>query len=135
MSKIIGLDYGIKRVGVAITDSEKKIAFPLCTVSKKEVFVFLKNFFKEEDIESTVTGIPYNLDGSETDATNESKLFLIHLRKKFPHKNHYVVDERLTSKLAKRFVYSSNKKKIRANKEKIDKVSASIILESFLTNI
>ena len=132
MSKVIGIDYGKKRIGIAISDIDQKIAFPLKTVENKKPFETLKKIIESEKVSSIVVGVPINLDGSNTDATEMCFKFHLKLKKAFPEINHYVTDERLTSKLAKRFLNQSNKKNQRTNKKNVDKISASIILENFL---
>ena len=132
MSKVIGIDYGKKRIGIAISDIDQKIAFPLKTVENKKPFEILKKIIESEKVSSIVVGVPINLDGSNTDATEMCFKFHLKLKKAFPEINHYVTDERLTSKLAKRFLNQSNKKNQRINKKNVDKISASIILENFL---
>lgn len=132
MSKVIGIDYGKKRIGIAISDIDQKIAFPLKTVENKKPFEILKKIIESEKVSSIVVGVPINLDGSNTDATEMCFKFHLKLKNEFPNINHFFVDERLTSKLAKRFLNQSDKKKQRGNKKNIDKISASIILENFL---
>ena len=132
MSKVIGIDYGKKRIGIAISDIDQKIAFPLKTVENNKAIEILKKIIESEKVVSIVVGVPINLDGSNTDATQMCFKFHLKLKNEFPNINHFVVDERLTSKLAKRFLNQSDKKKQRGNKKNIDKISASIILENFL---
>ena len=135
MSKVIGIDYGKKRIGIAISDIDKKIAFPLKTVENNKPIQILKEIIESEKVISIVVGVPINLDGSNTDATELCFKFHLKLKKAFPEINHFVVDERLTSKLAKRFLNQSEKKKQRGNKKNVDKISASIILENFLIGL
>ena len=135
MSKVIGIDYGRKRIGIAISDIDKKIAFPLITVENNKPIETLKKIIESEKVASIVVGVPINLDGSHTDATDMCFKFHLKLKKEFPKINHFVGDERLTSKLAKRFLNQSYKKKQRGNKKNVDKISASIILENFLIGL
>ena len=135
MSKVIGIDYGKKRIGIAISDIDKKIAFPLKTVDNIKPIEILKKIIEIEKVTSIVVGVPINLDGSNTDATEMCFKFHLRLKKEFPKINHFVADERLTSKLAKRFLNHSHKKKQRGNKKNVDKISASIILENFLIGL
>ncbi len=135
MSKVIGIDYGKKRIGIAISDIHQKIAFPLKTVEKNRTIEILKKIIESEKVASIVVGVPVNLDGSNTDATEMCFKFHLKLKKEFPKISHYIADERLTSKLAKRFLNKCNKKKQRGNKKNIDKISASIILENFLIGL
>ena len=135
MSKVIGIDYGKKRIGIAISDIDQKIAFPLITVENNKPIEILKKIIESEKVASIVVGIPVNLDGDNTDATEMCFKFHLKLKKEFPKINHFVEDERLTSKLAKRFLNQSNKKKQRVNKKNVDMISASIILENFLISL
>tara|TARA_B100000242_G_scaffold290008_1_gene260756 strand:+ start:7691 stop:8101 length:411 start_codon:yes stop_codon:yes gene_type:complete len=135
MSKVIGIDYGKKRIGIAISDINQKIAFPLKTVENNKPIEILKKIIESEKVNSIVVGIPINLDGSKTDATEMCFKFHLKLKKEFPKINHFVNDERLTSKLAKRFLNQSHKKKQRGDKKNVDKISASIILENFLMSL
>jgi len=135
MSKVIGIDYGKKRIGIAISDIDQKIAFPLITVENNKPIEILKKIIESEKVSSIVVGVPVNLDGSNTDATEMCFKFHLKLKKEFPKINHFVEDERLTSKLAKRFIYKSHKKKQRVNKKNVDMISASIILENFLIGL
>ena len=135
MSKVIGIDYGKKRIGIAISDIDQKIAFPLITVENNKPIEALKKIIESEKVASIVVGVPINLDGSNTDATEMCFKFHLRLKKEFPKINHFVEDERLTSKLAKRFLNQSNKKKQRVNKKNVDMISASIILENFLIGL
>tara|TARA_B100001115_G_C15717657_1_gene348841 strand:+ start:346 stop:756 length:411 start_codon:yes stop_codon:yes gene_type:complete len=135
MSKVIGIDYGKKRIGIAISDIDQKIAFPLITVENNKPIEVLKKIIESEKVASIVVGVPINLDGSNTDATEMCFKFHLRLKKEFPKINHFVEDERLTSKLAKRFLNQSFKKKQRGNKKNVDKISASIILENFLIGL
>ena len=135
MSKVIGIDYGKKRIGIAISDIDQKIAFPLITVDNNKPTEILKKIIESEKVASIVVGVPVNLDGSNTDATEMCFKFHLKLKKEFPKINHFVEDERLTSKLAKRFLNESDKKKQRVNKKNVDKISASIILENFLIGL
>ena len=135
MSKVIGIDYGKKRIGIAISDIDQKIAFPLITVENNKAIEILKKIIESEKVVSIVIGVPINLDGSNTDATQMCLKFHLKLKNEFPNINHFFVDERLTSKLAKRFLNESDKKKQRVNKKNVDRISASIILENFLIGL
>ena len=135
MSKVIGIDYGKKRIGIAISDIDQKIAFPLITVENNKSIEILKKIMESEKVSSIVVGVPVNLDGNNTDATEMCFKFHLKLKKEFPKINHFVEDERLTSKLAKRFLNQSDKKRQRGNKKNVDKISASIILENFLIGL
>ena len=133
MGKIIGLDYGSKRVGIAITDDLKIIASPLQTIHSKELLSFLKEKQQNDDIEALVIGLPKGLRGEDTDSTQQVLELKIHLERQFPDWNIHLVDERFTSKMAGQAMLSGNlPKSKRAEKGMVDKISASIILRSFL---
>ncbi|PWL24807.1 Holliday junction resolvase RuvX [uncultured Roseivirga sp.] len=133
MGRIIAIDYGSKRVGLAVTDPLQIIASPLDTVHSKDVIQFLKNYDQSEGIESFVLGMPKNLYGKDTNATQQVRQFHNLLKKQFPEKAVYLHDERFTSKMAMdAMIAGGMKKKDRREKGNIDKISASIILQSYL---
>ncbi len=133
MGRIVALDYGSKRVGIAITDPLKIIATPLETVQTKEIINFLKGYDEKEEIEEFVVGFPYDLKGNPTNATPLVKDFVIRLQRDFPGKQISLEDEKYTSKIAiAALVAGGMKKKDRRKKENIDKISATIILQSYL---
>ncbi len=133
MGRILAIDYGSKRVGLAVTDPLQIIASPLDTVHSKDVIQYLKNYDSNEGIESIVLGMPKNLDGSDTNATQQVRQFHNLLKKQFPEKPVYLHDERFTSKMAMdAMITGGMKKKDRRDKGNIDKISASIILQSYL---
>lgn len=134
MPKAIGIDYGTKRVGIAISDSSKIIASALCTINNKEVLRFLIDLFKREEIDTVVVGEAKNLNGTETDSTKDIQNFIEKLRLSFPKIEIHTIDERFTSKIAFQSIIDSGiKKKTRQNKSLIDKVSATIILQDYLS--
>ncbi|NVJ46549.1 MAG: Holliday junction resolvase RuvX [Cytophagia bacterium] len=133
MGRILAIDYGSKRVGLAVTDPLQIIASPLDTVHSKDVIQFLKNYDLSEGIESFVLGMPKNLNGTDTNATQQVRQFHNLLKKQFPEKPVYLHDERFTSKMAMdAMIAGGMKKKNRREKGNIDKISASIILQSYL---
>lgn len=133
MARIVGVDYGSKRVGLAVTDPLQIIASPLDTFHSKDVIDFLKKYDLEEGIEKFVIGMPKNLKNEATNATPLVKGFVTLLKKAFPEKEVILVDERFTSKIAFDTMISGGlKKKDRKNKATVDKISASIILQSYL---
>ncbi|CAN5319949.1 Holliday junction resolvase RuvX [soil metagenome] len=133
MGRLVAIDYGTKRVGLAVTDPSKIIATPLDTVHSKDVVQFLKNYDQKEGIEAFVVGNPKNLNNKDTNATLLVKHFLNLLKKNFPEKPIYLIDERFTSKIAfNAMIEGGMKKKDRRNKSNIDKISAVIILQSYL---
>lgn len=134
MGRIIGLDYGTKRVGIAETDDLKIIASPLITVHSKDLIQFIKDYIIKYDVESIVIGYPKNLDATDTDATKLVNDFVKHLKKKIPALNIIMEDERFTSKMASQAMIAGGiKKSKRREKGNLDKVSAALILQSYLT--
>ncbi|MFT6214407.1 MAG: putative Holliday junction resolvase [Roseivirga sp.] len=133
MGRILAIDYGRKRVGLAVTDPLQIIASPLETVHSKDVIQYLKDYDLAENIESFVLGMPMNLNNQPTDATAGAQQFERLLKKNFPEKPVYLQDERFTSKMAMAAMIAGGmKKKDRREKGNIDKISAAIILQSFL---
>ena len=133
MGRILAIDYGSKRVGLAVTDPLQIIASALDTVHSKDVIAYLKRYDEQEGIESFVLGMPKKLDNTDTNATPLVRQFEQLLRKNFPEKPLYLHDERFTSKMAlDAMIAGGSKKKDRREKGNIDKVSAAIILQSFL---
>tara|TARA_Y100000766_G_C18517216_1_gene417114 strand:- start:8 stop:421 length:414 start_codon:yes stop_codon:yes gene_type:complete len=135
MAKVLGIDYGTKRTGIAITDDMQLIASGLTTVTTHRLSDFIEDIVQKENIECFVVGEAMNLDGSVTEITGHINGFVKRLNKQYPLIPVYMIDERFTSKIAKRSIIKSGvKKKIRQNKALVDKVSATIILQSFLNN-
>ena len=133
MTKVLGIDYGEKRVGVAISDSLQIIASSLTTIETKQFFLFLIELLQKEDIDRFVVGEPKNLDGSATDSTEMTENFVEKLSIKYPNIPITRIDERFTSKIAKQSILHAGTKKIkRRDKRLVDKVSAAIILQSHL---
>lgn len=134
MSRILCFDYGTKRIGIAVTDELKIIASPLVTCDTSKIFNFVDQYISKHSIELFLVGMPLDLKGKPTDATNLTKSFITSLSKKFPNIDIDTYDERFTSKIAKDSLIALGKtKKYRRNKRNIDKISASIILQSYLT--
>lgn len=136
MPRIIAIDYGTKRVGLAVTDPLKIIATALDTVHSKDVIEYLARYTQQHEVECFVLGKPTRLDGTDSQSAVHVENFLNLLRKKFPHIPVVRVDERFTSTIATRSLLEMGlKKKDRANKEHIDKVSAVLILQTYLQMI
>ncbi len=136
MSRIICIDYGGKRTGLAVTDPLKIIATSLTTIETKELIPFLKKYFAEETVELILIGEPLNLDDSATHATPLVKAAITRLKKEFPLIPVQTVDERYTSKLASRaMVEMGMKKKDRQVKGNIDRIAATIMLQEYLQSI
>ena len=135
MARIMAIDYGTKRVGLAVTDPEKIIATGLTTVSRKELVKFLENYMKKEAVECIVVGDPRM--GNRNDfISKEADNFSKELKNKFPDVKVDRMNEMFTSKMAfQTMIDSGLKKKARKNKALIDKISATIILQNYLDRI
>lgn len=137
MGRILAIDLGTKRTGIAVTDALKIVANPLETVETGKLVDFLQSYFQKEDVETVVLGYPKKLDGSENEMTPRVISLKDRLSKLFPEKKLVLVDERFTSKMAMQTMISMGSKK-KDRKEKtgnLDKVSAAIILQSYLEQI
>ncbi len=135
MSRILALDYGEKRIGVAVTDEMQIIASGLTTVPTAEIFEFLKAYLKKEKVELFLVGEPKQMDNTASESEKHITPFLSKLAKIFSDIPIKRVDERFTSKMAfQTMIDSGLKKKQRQNKELIDEISATIILQSYLYN-
>lgn len=135
MARIICIDYGGKRCGLAVTDPLQIIATALTTVDTKELFTFLADYFSKEAVELILIGEPLNLDNSPTDATPLVQKAIIDLGKKFPTIPIQTVDERYSSKNAVRaMVEMGMKKNDRRDKKTIDRVAATMLLQEYLSN-
>jgi putative holliday junction resolvase len=136
MARIICIDYGGKRTGLAVTDPFKMIATALTTVATQDLFVFLKNYFATEEVELILIGEPLNLDDTATHATPLVKAAIKRLEKEFPMIPLKKVDERFTSKMASRaMVEMGMKKKDRQVKGNVDQIAATIMLQEYLQSI
>jgi len=133
MAKALGIDYGLKRTGIAITDDLKIIASPLTTVATNELFDYLNKLFSKEKIEVVVMGEAKHLDGNSSEITLLQEKFIKAFNKQFPGMIVERINEMFTSKMAAQtLVVSGMKKSERQKKENIDMVSAAIILQSYL---
>lgn len=134
MGRILAIDYGAKRTGLAATDPLAIIASPLDTVPTHTLMDFLKDYFLKEEVAEVVMGMPTNTDGSPTDATVLVEGAVKRFRKLFPDKKLFLHDERFTSKMAlDAMIAGGAKKKDRQKKSgNLDKISATIILQSYL---
>jgi len=133
MSRILAIDYGLKRTGLAVTDPLKIIATGLTTVESKQLIAFLKNYFSKEEVELMIIGEPKNLDDSDTHATQLVRNITKELQKNFPTIPVKTVDERFTSKMASRAMIEMGlKKKQRQNKALVDEIAATIMLQEYL---
>uniref|UniRef100_UPI00404B44A2 Holliday junction resolvase RuvX n=1 Tax=Fulvivirga sp. TaxID=1931237 RepID=UPI00404B44A2 len=133
MARILAIDFGTKRVGLASTDPLQIIASPLDTVPNKDIFTYLKTYLSSEEVEKIIVGMPKNLQNEDTHATESVRKFVLKLEETFPDVKIITADERFTSKMAfQTMIDGGLKKKDRQNKETVDKVSATIILQSYL---
>ena len=133
MPRILSIDYGLKRTGLAVTDPLKIIATGLTTVESKQLISFLKNYFGKEEVELIIIGEPKNLDDTDTHATPLVKKIIKELQKNFPLIPVQTVDERYTSKMAGRAMIEMGlKKKQRQNKALKDEIAATIMLQEYL---
>lgn len=136
MPRIISIDYGFKRTGLAVTDPLKIIATGLTTVNSKELIPFLKNYFSKEQVELIIIGEPKNMDDSDTHATPLVEKIIKELEKTFPAIPIKKVDERFTSKMAKDAMLEMGmKKKQRRDKKLVDEIAATILLQEYLRSI
>ena len=133
MARILAIDYGLKRTGLAVTDPLKIIATGLTTVESKQLIAFLKDYFTKEEVELIIIGDPRNWDDSDTHATPLVKKIIIELEKNFPTVPIQKVDERFTSKMAFRSMLEMGlKKKQRQNKALVDEIAATIMLQEYM---
>jgi len=136
MPRILAIDYGLKRTGLAVTDPLKIIASALTTVETPRLFNYLKDYFKREEVELILIGEPKNLDDSDTHATPLVKKAIERLKKEFPAIPVKTVDERFTSKMASRaMIEMGMKKKQRQEKGMVDQVAATMMLQEYMANI
>lgn len=137
MGRIIAIDLGTKRTGIAVTDALKMVASPLQTVETGTLIEFLHSYFRKEDVETIVLGFPKHLNGTPNEMTPRVISLKDRLTKIFPDKKLVLIDERFTSKMAMQSMIAMGSKK-KDRKEKtgnLDKVSAAIILQSYLEQI
>jgi putative Holliday junction resolvase len=133
MPRVLAIDYGLKRTGLAVTDPFQIIATGLTTVESPKLIAFLKDYFKKEEVELIVIGEPKNWDDTDTHATPLVRQIIVRLQKEFPKMPLQTVDERNTSKMASRAMIDMGmKKKQRRNKALVDEIAATIILQEWL---
>ncbi len=136
MGRILAIDYGSKRVGIAVTDSLRIIASALTTIHSKDVISFLETYFKTEIVDIIVVGEPKTLQNNKSDSARFIDPFVVHLQKKFPDKIIHRYDERFTSTIAHQtMLLGGLKKKDRQNKKTVDLISATIILQDYMTYV
>jgi len=135
LARILAIDYGLRRTGLAVTDPLKIIASGLMTVESKRLLPFLADYLKKEQVELIIIGDPKNLDDSDTHATPLVEKIIGELKKNFPSLPIQKVDERFTSKMAARAMIEMGlKKKKRRDKALIDEIAATIMLQEYLAN-
>ena len=133
MDRIVGIDYGRKRVGVAVSDPLGIFASALETVQSAKIIEYLKKYAENEKVVRFVVGYPINMNGQPSEAAKDIDIFLKQLAKAFPDTPVTLEDERFTSVLAHRAMIAGGmKKQDRMKKESVDKISAAIILQSYL---
>ncbi len=136
MARILSIDYGLKRTGIAVTDPFQIIATGLTTVESKQLIPFLKDYFSKEAVELIIIGEPKNWDDTDTHATPLVAKCIKDLQKNFPSIPIKKVDERFTSKMAKDAMLEMGlKKKERRNKALVDEIAATIMLQEYLRSI
>lgn len=133
MARILAIDYGQKRVGLAVTDEGQIIATPLTTVHSKDIINFLKEYLNREPVELFVVGEPRQMNNAPSESVKFTEPFVRLLAKTFPDVKIARIDERFTSKMAQRTILEAGaRKKERQRKDLVDMVSAVIILQSYL---
>jgi putative holliday junction resolvase len=136
MGRIIGVDYGRKRCGIAVTDPAGIIASPLTTVRTHDIETFLLEYDKKETIEEFVIGYPRKMNNEPSETVKQIDPFIVRLKKIFPGKKISLVDERFSSKSAMQTMIEGGVKKLkRQDKALVDKISASIILQVYMETI
>lgn len=136
MPRILAIDYGLKRTGLAVTDPLQIIASGLITVESPQLIPFLKDYFQKEQVELILIGEPKNWDDTDTHATPLVEAIIKKLKKEFPSIPIKPVDERYTSKMAKQSMLDMGlKKKQRRNKALVDEIAATIMLQEYLQSI
>ncbi len=133
MPRILAIDYGLKRTGIAVTDEMQIIASGLTTVDSASVISFLKKYFIDEKVEKVLIGEPKQMNGSPSESAPIIEKFIVEFKQHFPQMELIRVDERFTSKMAfQTMIDSGLKKKQRQNKALIDEISATIMLQDYL---
>jgi putative Holliday junction resolvase len=133
MARIMAIDYGLKRTGLAVTDPLQIIATGLTTIESSQLIPFLKAYFNKESVELLLIGEPKNWDESDTHATPLVRQVMVRLQREFPSIPLKPVDERYTSKMASRAMIDMGmKKKRRRNKALVDEIAATILLQEYL---
>lgn len=133
MGRLIAIDYGKKRTGLAVTDRDQIIASPLKTIATTELEAFLKEYIASENVEAIIIGYPRKMNNQPSELVKQIDPFINRLRKIFRDTELHLVDERFTSSIAqKAMIDGGMKKSDRQKKENVDKISASLILQSYM---
>lgn len=133
MSRLLSIDYGKKRTGIAVSDPLQIIANGLTTVETSKLFEFLEDYLKKEEVESIIVGLPKQMNGQPSQNMKRIEPFVNRLKKLYPKINIEYFDERFTSKLAHQAMIDGGlKKQDRRNKELVDEISATIILQGYM---
>ena len=136
MGRILAIDYGRKRTGLAVTDMLRITANPLLTIETNQLMNWLTDYFSREQVDEVVIGHPTQMNGEESESMNYIRPFMGNFRKQFPDKPITMYDERFTSVLAHQAMLAGGmKKKDRQNKAVVDKIAACIILEGYLDSL
>lgn len=133
MGRILAIDYGNKRVGLAVSDPGRIIANNLTTVHTNDIWEYLQQYFNAEDVDTVIVGYPLQMNNTASESVFFINPFIKKLKEKYPEKKLELVDERFTSKMAHRTMIEGGLKKMaRRNKELVDSISATIILQSYM---
>ena len=133
MARILSIDYGQKRTGIAVTDDFQIIASGLTTIPSTDIIPFLKTYFSKENVETVIIGEPKQMNGLPSESTEIIENFITQFHTEFPNMKMELVDERFTSKMAfQTMIDSGLKKKQRQNKGLIDEIAATILLQDYL---
>ena len=135
MGRLLAIDYGGKRCGIAVTDLDQVFAFGHDTVSTPDLFDYLKDYSQKENVEGIVVGMPKRFHNEPSSISDEIHQFIAACKSQFPTLQFYTYDERFTSKIASHEIArASSKKQLRQDKKLIDQVSATLLLQSFLSH-
>ena len=133
MGRILGIDYGNKRIGIAVTDPLQLFASPLTTISPSDFDSFMEKYLRTEKVDSFVIGYPRQLNNLPSESVKYIDPFVKKIRKKYPEIAVHFIDERFTSQIAMRSMIDGGvRKSERQDKSMVDRISASIILQSYL---
>jgi putative Holliday junction resolvase len=133
MPRVLAIDYGIKRTGIAVTDDFQIIASGLTTIPSETAITFLKDYISKENVAKVIIGEPKQMNGQPSESTEVIEKFVSKFQKEFPEMKVERVDERFTSKMAfQTMIDSGLKKKQRQNKALVDEIAATIMLQDYL---